>query len=63
MLACYVMLPQVEESTNHIAHSQSFYMRLRTENMEAFRYKSEASVSASIVLIHTRLEDSTASDF
>ena len=51
---------QVEESTNHIAHSQSLYTRFRTENMAL--NKSEPSVSSFVVLIHTRSEDSSDSD-
>ena len=47
---------QAEESTNHIAHSQSLFTRLerKTWRPSAILNEGEASVSASIVLIHTR---------
>ena len=46
------------------AHLQSLYMKFRTENVKVYRHfkKSEASISASVVLIHTRSEDSSDSD-
>ena len=55
---------QVEESTNHIAHSQSPYLRFRMENIAAFHHfefrntESEASISASVVSIHFTAKDS-----
>ena len=55
---------QAEESTNPIAHSRSLYARIRMENMMAFCHlnESKASISASVVLIHTRSEDASDSN-
>ena len=56
---------RINQSHNHIAHSsQSLCSRFEMENMGHFHHfnKSEASVPASVILIHTRSEDSSDSD-
>ena len=54
-----------EKSQSPSSFPHSLYMRLRTENMAAaFRHilnKSEASNSVSVILIHTRSEDTSDS--
>ena len=52
------------KSTNHIAHSQFLFVRFRMEYMAAavILKEREASVSTSVVLIHSSSEDSSDSD-